>query len=459
MRASTSNYSQSSKKNNWVVLSYDGYSSYLLVIDKASCYIWVFLTTSKEPPLDIINAFLGHFGHEHSGLICTDQGGELARLFALTDTVLRTHRYAMESTGADSLLQNGAVKIYNDKLAIQTRTLIYGAGLPAKFWLAALLHSVYLHNRLVHTVVKKTSYKGYFGFKPDIGHLKPFGSCVCVKCSGNCWSKLDKHDFKLFFWGIQQLITISYIWIWTPASSNGHTMPNLMKHGTCRRHAHLPVNSSTTWVLHLTSLCIQRMASLLRPRIRIFTFREQLNKYTFHGLPWQHCLHRRNYGAYPIGAQSFPSYSGPDTRITITAKAARAQSSPGQPCQPRRPRAVDFMTEYDIGRNNIAMVYISPDPYFDVFEQPLDIRNFDLNKHATAGLSLYEKSGRLYLASMSPSTPAANFPDWRTRVRGAWLIKIGSATVTSIEEAHAAFTAIQDSGATSTALLFAHPEI
>jgi hypothetical protein len=107
----------------------------------------------------------------------------------------------------------------------------------------------------------------------------------------------------------------------------------------------------------------------------------------------------------------------------------------------------------------MAMVYMSPDPYFDAFEQPLDIWHFDLTKHATAGLSLYEKSGRLYLASMSPSTPAAKIPDWGTQVWGAWLIKIGSATVMSIEEAHAAFTAIQDLGATSTVLLFAHPEI
>ena len=60
---------------------------------------------------------------------------------------------------------------------------------------------------------------------------------------------------------------------------------------------------------------------------------------------------------------------------------------------------------------------------------------------------------------MSPSTPAAKIPDWRTQVRGAWLIKIGTLTITSIEEAHAAFMALRDSGATSTALLFVHPEI
>jgi len=54
---------------------------------------------------------------------------------------------------------------------------------------------------MVHTVVKKTPYKGYLGFKPDIGHLKLFGLHVCVKRSGNRRSKLDKHDFKGIFLG------------------------------------------------------------------------------------------------------------------------------------------------------------------------------------------------------------------------------------------------------------------
>ncbi len=83
MHTSTSTFSQPAKKNDGVVLSYDGFSSYLLTIDEASQYAWVFLTNTKEPPINIINAFLTRFGHEHCGSIRTDQGGELARSFAL----------------------------------------------------------------------------------------------------------------------------------------------------------------------------------------------------------------------------------------------------------------------------------------------------------------------------------------------------------------------------------------
>ena len=58
MRASTSNFSKPNKKNDRVVLSYDGFSSYLLIINEASRVVWVFLTNTKEPPLDIVDTFL-----------------------------------------------------------------------------------------------------------------------------------------------------------------------------------------------------------------------------------------------------------------------------------------------------------------------------------------------------------------------------------------------------------------
>ena len=77
--------------------------------------MWVFLTKSKEPPVDIINSFLRKFGHDNGGSIRSDQGGELAKSPALADMVLREHNYVFEPTGADSPSQNGGVETYNDK--------------------------------------------------------------------------------------------------------------------------------------------------------------------------------------------------------------------------------------------------------------------------------------------------------------------------------------------------------
>ena len=54
MRASTDDYSRPDKEKDRVVLSYDGYTSYLLAVDELSKHVWVFLTKSKEPPIELV---------------------------------------------------------------------------------------------------------------------------------------------------------------------------------------------------------------------------------------------------------------------------------------------------------------------------------------------------------------------------------------------------------------------
>ncbi len=68
--------------------------------------------------------------------------------------------YVIEPTGADSPSQNGGAEIYNNTLAVKVCMLLYGSSLPAKFWSAALLHAVYLHNRLVLSATGITPFEG-----------------------------------------------------------------------------------------------------------------------------------------------------------------------------------------------------------------------------------------------------------------------------------------------------------
>ena len=127
MRSSTSDYARPNKSTDRVVSSYDGYTSYLLIIDLVSRMAWVFLTKSKDPPIDIVHAFLTLHGHSDDRCVRMDQDGELASSGAFQDLLLREFRYTLEPTGADSPSQNGAVEIYNDKFGIWTRALLYMA--------------------------------------------------------------------------------------------------------------------------------------------------------------------------------------------------------------------------------------------------------------------------------------------------------------------------------------------
>jgi hypothetical protein len=78
----------------------------------------------------------------------------------------------------------------------------------------------------------------------------------------------------------------------------------------------------------------------------------------------------------------------------------------------------DIVSEYLIGQRDMSTFYMSPDPYFDAFIEVIDIQKFNLTKHCTAGLFLLHSDDRLYLGSMTPSTPGVKIPHWRSRLKG-----------------------------------------
>jgi hypothetical protein len=101
---------------------------------------------------------------------------------------------------------------------------------------------------------------------------------------------------------------------------------------------------------------------------------------------------------------------------TLTVEAPRPTWARAARIKPTKGRnlAANLVNDFHIGVQDMMMVYMSPDPYHDSFEQSVDLRKFDLTKHATGGLSLYERDGRVHLASIAPNTPAARIPAWRT---------------------------------------------
>jgi hypothetical protein len=107
----------------------------------------------------------------------------------------------------------------------------------------------------------------------------------------------------------------------------------------------------------------------------------------------------------------------------------------------------------------MATVYMSPDPYFEAFEEVIDLRKFDLLKHRTAGLCLVTSNNRLILGGMAPGTPGAKIPRWRSRLKGAWLIKVGSFLVSTLTDVQDAFASSISSGSRTVTLHFSHPEV
>jgi hypothetical protein len=94
----------------------------------------------------------------------------------------------------------------------------------------------------------------------------------------------------------------------------------------------------------------------------------------------------------------------------------------------------------------MATVYMSPKPYFEAFDEMVDLCKLNLSKHCTVGLCLAQSDNCLFLGGIKPSTPTARIPRWCSCLKGAWLIKIGNSTVSTIRDAQAAFAKAHDFG-------------
>jgi hypothetical protein len=362
---------------------------------------------------------------------------------------MREFSYLLEPTGADSPSQNGAVEIYNDKLGIRTRALLYGAGLPAKYWSAALVHSVYLHNCLVHNSTLSTPFGLYYGVKPDLEFLRTFGSRVCVKRSGDRRAKLDRHDFTGIFLGYTATDqNIVYLDLDSGIVKHSH-------HATFDEAWYLqPARPPAAQLLYDLGLEADELDISLSDNLPNVTLMPTCPS-TPPSVPWpplydQHTKlskwdvpPRPQMLPLPLRETALP-------RPFATA-AARVRASVGPDST--------IASEFNVTKDDMAIVYMSQDPFFDSFEEVLDLRKWSFDKHRLAGLSLVSHNGRLYLGGMNPSTPGAKVDRWRVNLRGAWLIKVGSVLVSTISDGHSAFKDIYESDAPSVTLLFSHPEL
>jgi hypothetical protein len=380
MQASSPEYRGQTKLRDRVISSWDGYSSYLLIVNEASWYIWVFHTKSKDPPIDIVETFLGRFIHEDGGVLRMDQGGELARSFDFGDTILQNHKYVLEPTGADRTSKNGAAEIYNAKLAVRERTLLFGLGLPAKFWSSALIHAVYLHNRLIHTVTWKTLFEAMFRMKLELSALKVFGSWVCVKRSGKRWGKLDRHDFKgIFLVYTARDQNIVYLDLDTGFVKSSH-------HAQFYEAWYLqPARPPAPQLLY--DLGVRPKGDACMEPTPVLNVQSDycapgtVEKVIILWPPLAYCIpHKGKWHPPPQSLHlHLPLRTISEEYHSTTARAARAKAPT------RKDIAAGLVDNFRIGKQDMALIYMSPNPYHEAFLQTIDLQKFDLTKHSTAG--------------------------------------------------------------------------
>ena len=247
-----------------VVTSRNGHTAYLLIIDAATRYLWVFPVKTKQPPIDLLDTFLTRHGQARqgqaqSGLITTHPNGLLAQSKHITTMLTQKHRhltltehdlqdplfitmndcptyairsdngkelagshafnalvnqhgYLVEPTGPDSSSMNGLAEKPHRTLKERIRCMLWNAGLGVEFWADAIVHATWLYNRSFHTAINQTPYQAYTHRIPTLDNLITFGSKIVAKKAKRRPTTLDPNSYNGLFLGYTATTDIIRYW-------------------------------------------------------------------------------------------------------------------------------------------------------------------------------------------------------------------------------------------------------
>ena len=122
--------------------SINGKNSYCLIVDRATGYMWVYLSNSKYPPMEPVQMVLQKFGSQYSHhTIRTDQDKSLGKSVDFA-RMIKEENFTLEFTGTDSWSQNSPAERPHQDLAKMMRSMLHSSELGPQFWPFALSHAV-----------------------------------------------------------------------------------------------------------------------------------------------------------------------------------------------------------------------------------------------------------------------------------------------------------------------------
>jgi hypothetical protein len=424
--------------------SRQGYNGYMLIVDAATRYAWIFPVKSKHPPIPLIVSFLkklktgkkqlkrkimtsaggilaqsmeflaqcGAHGYEMDAVddidlpitIRTDGGGELGGS-AEARQALQDHNAVMEITGPDSSSQNGLGERPHRTLAEKARCLLYTAGLGIIFGMDALIHAVWLYNRTYHTAIEMTPYQAATGHIPPMDKLLTWGCRVTPKRSNKVrTTKADPHSHHGIFLGYTATDTIIRYWdVHTQREKTAH-------HGRVDefQYGDAPAVRSPA-----SKFILETITGTPQQERRSDVLHEPACQVT-------PCTTTEPMMTDPhqIALDTTPGCIPPTTtEPTYTAAAAK----------------VSARLQDDELYDNIRLFNITLNPYGPSICERLSIQG----NHPTAGLILIQDpnySDTVRLQAISPGTPSAKIPRWRSRLRGAIIRRIGTQSISTIDQ-------------------------
>ncbi|KAG9125187.1 hypothetical protein FRC07_008629 [Ceratobasidium sp. 392] len=185
------------------------YRYYVSFTDVATRYTRLGFLRHKDETLDeykLFEAMLNTQLNKKIKKVRFDNGGE----FVNKDWQEHTSKTGtiLETTAPYSAQQNGIAERLNCTLTDKARAMLIESAAPKFLWSEAIAYACYLKNRVptqVHGKYWKTPFEAFWGKKPDVSNLRPWGTKCYVLNQGENQSKLNPKTFQALFTGISDV--------------------------------------------------------------------------------------------------------------------------------------------------------------------------------------------------------------------------------------------------------------
>lgn len=183
--------------------SIGGSRYFMLFIDDFSRMTYIYFLKTKDEALTCFQQYKAEVENQLNRsikILRSDNGKEFCN--KRFNDFLKSHGIVHHKTNPYTPEQNGLSERFNRTIVEKAKCLLFDAGLEKRFWAEAAHTAVYLQNRTVTTSLNyKTPFEIWTGRKPDVSHLRVFGSTVMVHVPKQKRLKWDRKSEKCILVG------------------------------------------------------------------------------------------------------------------------------------------------------------------------------------------------------------------------------------------------------------------
>ena len=201
---------------------FGNYRYFILFIDCFSRYISLYLMKSRDEAhvhFTTFRSLTENFSGQRISILRVDNAPELIR--GKLEEICKQSGITYEKTVPDTPNQNGVAERCNLTIASMARAMLLDANLSDWYWPFAVHAAVHIKNRVPHSNLppQKTPFEFWYQHKPNLSHLRLFGSPCTSRILSSSLSKFDPRGESAIFLGYAHNAK-GYI-IWVP-NHNGH---------------------------------------------------------------------------------------------------------------------------------------------------------------------------------------------------------------------------------------------